>query len=42
MEDEQRRSKEAEYMTKFEKILNKPEMTIGLLKVAIAARGEIV
>jgi hypothetical protein len=42
MEDEQRRSKDAEYMTKFEKILNKPEMTIGFLKVAIAAKGEIV
>ena len=42
MKDEQRRSREAEYMNKFEKILNKPEMTIGFLKVAIAAKGEIV
>jgi hypothetical protein len=29
-------------MTKYEKLLNKNEMTIGFLKVAIAAKGEIV
>jgi hypothetical protein len=42
MKDEQRRSREAEYLTKYEKLLNKNEMTIGFLKVAIAAKGEIV
>jgi hypothetical protein len=42
MKDEQRRSREAEYLTKYQRILMKNEMTIGFLKVAIAAKGEIV
>ena len=42
MKDEQRKSREAEYLTKYDKLLNKNEMTIGFLKVAIAAKGEIV
>jgi hypothetical protein len=32
------RSREAEYMTKYGKLLNKNEMTIGFLKVAIVAK----
>jgi hypothetical protein len=42
MKDEERRSREAEYMTKYQRILMKTEITIGFLKVAIAAKGERV
>jgi spore coat protein CotH len=42
MKDEQRRSMEAEYFSKYQRILMKTEITIGFLKVAIAAKGEIV
>jgi hypothetical protein len=42
MKDEQRRSREAEYMTKYQRIFMNTEITIGFLKVGIAAKGEIV
>lgn len=42
MKEEQRKSGEAEYMSKFKKVLMKIEMTIPFLLVAIAAKGELV
>lgn len=42
MKDEQRRSKGVEYFSKYQRVLMKSEITIGFLKVAIAAKGEIV
>ena len=42
MKDEHRRSMEAEYFSKYQRILMRTEITIGFLNVAIAAKGEIV
>ena len=40
--DEQRKSREEEYFSTFQTVLMKPEITIGFLKVAIAAKGVII